>query len=141
MRFREANEIIGRIRTPQDGYDALRASVIAIACDDWNRAYELGDTMRMNSIEKFFLSDRYLLFSDGIDGAYILRKLKENAAKTKPKRARERKAVRKYDKHGNLLAEYSSVSDAAWDTHGDQRSISRACKSGDECYGYYWEFA
>ena len=138
MRFREANEVLGRIKTPDEGYRALCAAVIATACDDWLKALSMNDHYRMHSIEKFLLSDRFLLYSNGTDGSYILRKLKE--IESKYKNPKEAKPVRKYDENGNILAEYGSLADAAWDTHGDRRSIARACISGSECYGYYWEF-
>lgn len=139
MRFREANEVLGRIKTRDEGYRSLCAAVIAVACDDYMKAYELNDTIRMNTIEKFLLSQRFLLFSNGTEGSYILRKLKEHTSKYAPRR--ECKPVKKFDKNGNILAEYKSVADAAWDIHGDRRSITRACISGGECYGYYWEYA
>lgn len=139
MRFRESNEVIGRIKTPDEGYRALCAAVIAVACDDWMKAKLMDDHYRMNSVEKFLLSDWFLLFSNGTEGSYILRRLKQTTSKYDD--SKESKPIKKFDENGNILGEYKSVSDAAWDIHGDRRSIARAAVSGDECYGYYWEFS
>lgn len=139
MRVREANEILGRIKTPMDGYKALAAAIILTACDDYMRAAGLKDTMRMETIEKFFLSDRFLLYSDGADGAYVLRKVKEAGTRTAGKGTAI--PVKCIDEQGNVVAEYASLGDAAARIRGDRRSIVRACNSGKILYGYYWRWA
>lgn len=139
MRFKEANEVICRISTVEDGYKALCAAVIAVACDDWLRAYRINDKMRMNTIEKFFKSQRFEMFSDGIEGAFLIRRLND-MAKTMEKNDKAR-TVCMYDKNGVLQNTYTSAAEAAEDFHGDCRSISRACKKGTICYGFYWGYS
>lgn len=139
MRFRESNEVVGRITTPAEGYKALAASVIALACDDYMSADLVNDTLRMQSIERFLLSEYFTIFSDGVDGSYILRRLKENIAARDAKG--KGKAVCSYDVHGEIQNTYASASEAAEDFGGDRRSITRACNNGRLCYGFYWKYA
>lgn len=139
MRFREANEVLGRVSTPADGYKALAASVIVTACDDYLRAVSLKDPLRIQSIERFLLSERFLVFSDGADGAYILRRLKEIAKRNGG--AIEARPVCSLDRDGNVQNTYASAAQAATDFHGDRRSITRACNTGRMCYGFYWGYA
>lgn len=139
MRFRDVNEAIGYIKTQEDGYRALSAAIVATACEDYIRAAETGDTRGMEKIERFLLSDDFLLYSNGIEGSGVLRKLKdmrrsaENRGMSKP--------VERLDENGNVLEKYRSVADAAWSMQADRRSIKRACDKNEICYGFYWRYA
>lgn len=139
MRLRDSNEVLGRVSTPAEGYKALAASVIAMACDDYIRAYLVDDAIRMNTIEKFFKSQRFEMFSDGIDGAYMVRRLKDIARAMK--KDKDTRAVYMYDENGTIQNRYASASEAADDFHGDLRSITRSCNNGTKCYGHYWRYA
>lgn len=138
MRFREANEVIGRIKTPDDGYKALSAAIIATACDDYLRAVERRDTSMIKNVERFLLSERFIGLSDGINGAYILSRLKKMRREHEPYVMS--RPVQRLDENGNVLEDYLSVFDATYAMHGDRRSITRACDNGKVCYGYYWRW-
>ena len=139
MRFREANEVLGRIKTPEDGYKALAAAVIAVACDDYVRAILEKDAMRVNTIEKFFRSQMFTLFSDDVEGSYLIRRMREIAVTMKKDDAV--RPVYMYDKNVNIQNRYASAAEAADDFHGDRRSITRACNRNTICYGHYWRYA
>ena len=134
MRFREANEVLGRIKTPEEGYKALAAGIIATACDDYVRSFMDNDTTKMKTIEKFFLSQRFELLSNGIEGAYLIRRLKDMARSMDKKETV--RPVYMYDLDGNIQNRYASAAEAADDFHGDRRSITRSCNRGTICYGH-----
>lgn len=140
MRFREVNEALGRIKTQEDGYRALSAAIVATACEDYIRYAEAGDTRSMQKVERFLLSDDFLLFSNGIEGAGVLRKLKD-MHRSRENRSATSIPVQRLDENGDVLEEYRSVADAAWSVGADRRSIKRACDKNEICYGFYWRYA
>lgn len=139
MRVREANEVLGRIKTPADGYKALCASIIATACDDYLSYSARKDKLRLQSLERFFLSERFMLFSDGVDGSYILRRVQEMSNKYGD--PSNNKPVNRYNLDGELMAKYASMTEAAHLIGGDRSCISQACKTGRAYKGFYWDFA
>jgi len=143
VRVREANEVLGRIKTPSDGYKALAAAIIAMACDDYFRYAKANDWMSIQRIEKFFLSERFEAISAGVDGQYILRRLKENCGEVKRKYAEPKTArpIKQFDEHGNLIAKYDSITAGAKSVAGDRKGIIRAIENDREYHGYYWGFA
>lgn len=138
MRLREANEVLAYVKTPADGYAALGIAVITLACDDWLRAAAAKNAHGMKTIEKFFKSDKFYLFSQGVDGGYVLRKLREEARKVQQSGLSRK--VNAYDKHGNIVKRYMSLAEAARDIIGDRRGIGRAIASGREYHGYFWKY-
>lgn len=139
MRVRTANEVLGHIKTPEDGYKALCSAIVLQACDDYVRAISLKEAMTIASLEKFFRSERFLMFSNGLDGSYIVRKLKEmSVAYVNPTEA---KPVESLDEQGTVQNRYDSIAEAAWSVSGDRRTIRRACESGAICYGFKWRYA
>ena len=139
MRVREANEVLGTIKTPDEGYRALAAAIIAMACDDYLRAVEHADSLRIQSVERFLLSERFMGMSQGVEGGYILRKLRE--ADIKYAETKEAKRVQRFDEYYRPVGEYPSLAEAARSVEGDRRSIRRAIASGRLVYGSYWGFA
>ena len=139
MRVREANEVLGQIKTPDEGYRALAAAVISLACDDYLRAVKFGDDLRIKSVEHFLLSERFMMFSQGVEGGYILRKLREMDIQYEE--AKEARPVKQYDEHGNFIAEYPSMAEAARKVGSYRKSIRRAIMNDKPLCGYYWEFA
>lgn len=139
MRVREANEVLGTIKSPDDGYRALAAAIISKACDDYIRAVKNGDELRIESIERFLLSERFMMYSQGVEGAYILRKLKD--MEIKYEEPIEAKPVERYDAYGNFIAVYPSLAEAARSVGGARTTIRRAIASGKLVFGNYWGFA
>lgn len=139
MRVREANEVLGQIKSPDDGYRALAAAIIAKACDDYIRAVQHGDDLRIQSVEHFLLSERFMLYSQGVEGGYILRKLKDMSPKYDEHI--EAKPVQRYNAYGKFVAEYPSLAEAARSVGGVRSTIRRAISSGKLVFGSYWGFA
>lgn len=143
MRVREANEVLGTIKTPTDGYKALAAAIIAMACDDYFRYDAANDLMSLQRLEKFFFSELFEALSDGADGRYIFEKLKRSRKTISRKYAEPKTAVpiKQFDEHGNLIAKYDSIAAGAKAVAGDRKGIIRSINENKEYRGYYWGFA
>ena len=138
MRIRDANQVIGEIKTIDQGYRALATAIILQACADYVTAMMHDEYLRIESIERFMLSDRFLMFSQGVDGSYILRKLKEKAPMYEEMKSA--RPVRCYDAFGNFVQEYSSLGEAERATGHKRQTIRRCIAAGRHLGGYYWEF-
>ena len=75
------SKLISGVKTPDDGYKALALAVIADACEEWRKARRTGDIYGMMRVERFFKSGLFVVYSGGISGDYILRRLKEEKIK------------------------------------------------------------
>lgn len=139
MRVREANQVLGQISTPDEGYRALAAAVIAQACDDYARAVKYCDAMRIQTIERWLMSDSFTILSQNMEGAYILQKLRE--CDVKYEEAKEAKRVRRFDEYGNLIGEYASLREAEQISGTNRKTIRRCIDQGRPYNGNWWEFA
>lgn len=69
------NKLLSSVKTPDEGYRALASAIIIQAADDYRKAKLENDHLRMQSVKHFFYSWLFYLFSGGVDGDYIFRKL------------------------------------------------------------------
>ena len=85
MLYRQAgeniNKLLSKVKTPDDGYKALGFAIVVEAAEDYRRARAYGDKYAMQSIERFLRSWLCYLFSGGVDGDYIISKLRKETIK------------------------------------------------------------
>lgn len=81
IRYRQAgenvNKLLSHVKTSNDGYKALGFAVITEATEDHRRAFYDEDEHEMQKIERFLRSDLCKTLSGGIDGDYIIKRLRE----------------------------------------------------------------
>lgn len=71
------NKLLFHVKTPDDGYRVLGVAVIADSAEDWRKARKIGDIYGMRREERFFKSELFSIYSGGMSGEYLLRKLRE----------------------------------------------------------------
>lgn len=75
--FKNRNEIVKGISTPEEGYEVLGMFVIKSAADEYRRALMEGDELKIQTNEHFFRGPRFRVFARNIDPEYIIQKIRE----------------------------------------------------------------